>query len=239
MKRIKNESGFSGIGTMILVIAMLLIAVVAAGVLMHGGQLIAQQTERTGDQSKTKTAMAYKVIHVYGDRRGNEASNQDFIEWLFLKVTMEAGAPEADLRQLRIELIHTDSLTVGAEIDLNLDEPMSSGNTGDAATSFDTGWECPPGSGPTTNADVNTTFTAREIRDPELLWDTTTNWYIGGGSVLELGINISTVLENAHTGLEYDTQDELVIRLIPKHGQVTYLTVTAPDAFTDRYVDLY
>lgn len=219
----KNEQGFSGIGTMIIVIVMILVGTMVSASLMNSGMLLGQTAEKAGTLTKAKVSQAYKILHVYGDRRDNLSANQDEIRWLFMKVTMEPGSPEADLRQLRIELIHTDSLTVGAEFDLSLNE----GYSGD--TAFVSGWN--------EQGTPATTFKARAIRDPESLWDASTNWFVGGGSVIELAINLTDVLD-AEAGLEYDTQDKLTIRLIPKHGQVTFETVRAPDAFTDRYVTL-
>jgi archaellin len=64
----KDVMGFAGIGTLILVIAMILIAVVAVGVLMHSGQLVAQQAQHTGTIAGSKSATAFKILHAYGDR---------------------------------------------------------------------------------------------------------------------------------------------------------------------------
>jgi archaellin len=119
-------------------------------------------------------------------------------------------------------------LTVGAEIDLSF-EPG-------AAFENPTAIDANPN-----DADLGATeFGARQLRDPENAFDPAIDQHlVASGAVIEIFINLTNVLESAETGLEYDTQDEIIVRLVPKHGQITYETLTAPSAFKDRYVDVY
>jgi len=220
----KNKMGFSGIGMLIVVIATLLIAVVSAGVLMHTGQLVTQRTEVVGGVGKDKVSRAYQIVHAFGDRSIYQtATINTTLNYLFLKVALEPGSPEADMDYLVIQLIENNDLTSGASVYLRL----KIDTVGYDGADYATGWA--------DSASVNYVgagyYTAKELRDPQNIWRSGQR-FLGSGSIIQIAINLTA------QGIQYTTQDTLLVRLEPKHGAVTYEILTAPDAFLNRYVDL-
>ncbi len=101
MRRIKreDEKGAMGVGTLIVFIAMVLVAAVAASVLIDTANKLQQQAEQTGDQAIREVSTAFQVQDVFG----YDASSGG-LENITLKVGLAAGAPAQDLNQTVIQI---------------------------------------------------------------------------------------------------------------------------------------
>ncbi len=107
MKRInrkEDEEGAMGVGTLIVFIAMVLVAAVAASVLIDTANKLQQQAEKTGDQAIREVSTAFVVKDVYGYN-----GEDNTIENLSLKVGLAAGAAEQNLNQTVIQISGQDS----------------------------------------------------------------------------------------------------------------------------------
>ncbi len=102
MKNIKrkNEEGAMGVGTLIVFIAMVLVAAVAASVLIDTANKLQQQAQKTGDQAIREVSTSFTVKDVYGVNDDGDHS----IEYLVLKVGLSAGAPAQNLDQTVIQV---------------------------------------------------------------------------------------------------------------------------------------
>ncbi len=106
MRRIKRkeEEGAMGVGTLIVFIAMVLVAAVAASVLINTAKKLQQQAEKTGDQAIREVSSSFLVKDVFAyDGTDNE------VETLVMKVGLAAGAPPQNLNQTVIQIQNTSA----------------------------------------------------------------------------------------------------------------------------------
>ena len=97
-----GEEGEMGVGTLLIFIAMILVAAVAAGVLVQTAYELQQQAEATGDQALQEVATGLRVVAIYG--MTNNSSGALVITDLYLKVALTAGSPVINLATLIIEI---------------------------------------------------------------------------------------------------------------------------------------
>ncbi len=104
MKRIKreDEEGAMGVGTLIVFIAMVLVAAVAASVLIDTANKLQQQAQKTGEQAIREVSTSFTVLDVYG--KDTETDPDGEIEELYIKLGLAAGAPAQDLNQTVIQI---------------------------------------------------------------------------------------------------------------------------------------
>jgi flagellin FlaB len=122
----RMEDAEMGVGTLLIFIAMILVAAVAAGVLVQTAYLLQQQAEATGDQALQEVATGVKVITVYGMTTADIVTGQLSISDLYMKVSLSAGSPVINLIHMIIEI------TNGYD-----DESLSYDDLASAALTFD------------------------------------------------------------------------------------------------------
>ncbi len=98
-----GEEGEMGVGTLLIFIAMILVAAVAAGVLVQTAYELQQQAEATGDQALQEVATGLKVVAIYG-MTADDGTGALVITDLYLKVALTAGSPVINLATLIIEI---------------------------------------------------------------------------------------------------------------------------------------
>jgi flagellin FlaB len=110
----EEERGQVGIGTLIVFIAMVLVAAIAAGVLINTAGVLQTQAEDTGQDSTDQVANNINVIGSVGEVNNKNPAK---VKTIRLTVQKSAGAGDIDLSGLSIEyvapesfanLIHTD-----------------------------------------------------------------------------------------------------------------------------------
>jgi flagellin-like protein len=99
-KRKLEEKGEMGVGTLLIFIAMILVAAVAAGVLIQTAYKLQSQAEATGEQALQEVASGLKVITAWGVYDDTNGTITD----LYIKVALQAGSPQLNLVNLTIEL---------------------------------------------------------------------------------------------------------------------------------------
>ena len=158
----EDDRGQVGIGTLIVFIAMVLVAAIAAGVLINTAGFLQTQAEATGEESTSQVADRLQIVSQSGnvtdlDIDGNGPERA--IDTLQLTVAQSPGAGNIDLTEVSVELIGTggqvngelasDNITMftgdgdevvltdnsdRAEIVLNLNSSGTFGYNNDAST---------------------------------------------------------------------------------------------------------
>jgi len=107
MKKVfrKKEKGEFGIGTLIIFIAMIIVAAVAATVLIQTAYQLQQQAEETGNVAIQDVATGFKVIHIGGIVNLSAPK----VRTIEIKVGLLAGSPSIDMNDVLIEI--TDGST--------------------------------------------------------------------------------------------------------------------------------
>ncbi|WP_226004254.1 archaellin/type IV pilin N-terminal domain-containing protein [Natrinema salinisoli] len=95
----RDERGQVGIGTLIVFIAMVLVAAIAAGVLINTAGLLQSQASNTGSDTRQEVANQIDVTHAVGIANSEETG----ISTLELTVKKSAGSEAIDLTSATIQ----------------------------------------------------------------------------------------------------------------------------------------
>jgi flagellin FlaB len=98
-QKFKNDRAEVGVGTLIVFIAMVLVAAVAAAVLINTTGTLQQRAQSTGKEATQEVSSNLKVINVYGHRNDTTTSE---IHKLKVVAELSAGAVPMDLTKLII-----------------------------------------------------------------------------------------------------------------------------------------
>jgi len=110
-----NDKGQVGIGTLIVFIAMVLVAAIAAGVLINTAGLLQSQAEATGEETSQQVSDRVIVQTVTGTANASEGGPAA-IDDVNLTVRRSPGAGDIDLSNVIIEVFangQSDTLTEG------------------------------------------------------------------------------------------------------------------------------
>ena len=103
-----NDRGQVGIGTLIVFIAMVLVAAIAAGVLINTAGLLQSQAEATGEESAEQVSDRIEVVTVVGvddtDFGAENGETDGTLNGLELTVRQAPGAGDIDLTNAVIEV---------------------------------------------------------------------------------------------------------------------------------------
>ena len=211
--RKNDEEGDMGIGTMILFIAMVLVAAVAAALLISTASELNQQAQETGRIAQQEVASGFVVVDKFGVV---DASTPNEVDDIYLKMRLSAGSPVVDMDNVVIEV-----QTQNGEASLILDSDGTDTSSSEYAVE-------------TATNDVHGV-----IRDPEGQYGSAASGkhIVSQGTIILVHIDIETAMGGAGNGLE--AQDVLHIKIIPKHGAPTYEQINVPEVIWDNaYVAL-
>ncbi len=102
----RNQKGALGIGSMIIFIAMVLVAGIVAYVILSTGSQLENQSGSTGTQTIKEVSTGLKVSTIQGH------NTSGLIDKIVMIVTPRAGSPEIDLSAVLVELSNSEQKNV-------------------------------------------------------------------------------------------------------------------------------
>ncbi len=227
LRRMRNKEGDMGIGTMILFIAMVLVAAVAAALLISTAGDLNQQAQETGRLAQQEISSGFQVVEVFGldcaasGTPGTPGTADDDIDDLFLKVKLNAGSQKVDMTNVVIEVTGRDferSLTFTDWVD-DADQEASS----------------------TTFTVEKQDYSSGKITDPDGLYDDTDGAnvpIISQGTLLLVHIAVDEIDTAADGTNDLEPQETVTVKIIPKHGTPTVEVINIPEALVGNYIRL-
>ena len=100
-----NDTADVGIGTLIIFIAMVLVAAVAAAVLIQTSGILQQKAQQTGKEAATEVTSNLNIVSVIG----NINSTNDNIENFTIAVQLSAGGQNIDFQSVVMKYIDNQS----------------------------------------------------------------------------------------------------------------------------------
>jgi len=217
----KDEEAMVGIGTLIVFIAMVLIAAVAASVLINTSETLQSRAKTVGTSTIREVSSGIAIEGVTGYT--NPAKTK--IEYLALTVRPRAGSKDIDLSLCTLSVLY-DNLTI-LILNESLIEHVNTDNKSVFYTPID------PGSSYTImDNTTGTTFGVIAIHDPD---SSVTNTHgMNSGDRVILIINLSAIIEDG--GLP--ARQSISGTLTPEIGIKSQYDVTVPAVFSKRIVKL-
>ena len=127
-----EDRGQVGIGTLIVFIAMVLVAAIAAGVLINTAGLLQTQAEATGEETQEQVSDRLQVQSATGNVEGDE------VDEVSITVTKSPGAQDIDLKEVTYEIVTDGGVETAAiedndDVEANEDlDVITAENDGDA-----------------------------------------------------------------------------------------------------------
>ncbi|MDL0120372.1 flagellin [Halobacterium salinarum] len=105
----ENERGQVGIGTLIVFIAMVLVAAIAAGVLINTAGYLQSKGSATGEEASAQVSNRINIVSAYGNV--DTSGSTEVVNYANLTVRQAAGADNINLSKSTIQWIGPDTAT--------------------------------------------------------------------------------------------------------------------------------
>jgi archaeal flagellin N-terminal-like domain len=244
-----------GIGTLIIFIAMVLIATVAASVLIQTSGILQQQAQSTGKQATQEVSSNLVIKNIEGTRAKNNATDMaSNISLLKIRVGLNVGSSPVDLNQLIVSI--TDGANTNDLLYANNDKTHDYGmsNFSSDATAATANLEALLKDTQTTPGDnAKYFFTVQKVRDEDMsfnqgnpIMNTGDLAIIYVSTVSDGDLPFATIGEISTAGGQKDSdldigpRTSVTIVLTPEYGATTMATFLAPSSYgTRETVQLY
>jgi flagellin FlaB len=164
----KNNLGQVGIGTLIIFIAMLLVAAVAATILIQTSGTLQQKAQQTGTEAIGEVAGNLIVETIIGER--DESTTQNLSTYN-ITVRVAAGAGRIDINQLIIKAQDKDTSVFLNHTNVSVNDVLNASCTLNGSA-----------------------FNSEQIRDEDDSFDPDNDiWVINSGDIVKLTINATGV----------------------------------------------
>jgi len=224
----KDKEAVVGIGTLIIFIAMVLVAAVAATVIIQTSDTLQNRAYAVGKQTIHEVSSGIKIV----DITGYTDSDKTHIEYLAISITPRAGSYDLDLNETLV-YIEYDNLTV---LSLAYQNFTDEGRLYNGRQNGSIAKEVSPnGIFNTLNLSclTSTNYGVIVIRDADN--SIVNSFGLGTNDLCLILINLSAAFPETH-GLE--PGEQFSGRLVPAEGAPGIFVVSAPNAFHHRVVDL-
>lgn len=104
-----NNRGDIGVGTLIIFIAMVLVAAVAATVLIYTTGSLQQKATKTSKEATQQISSNIIVDRVLGNRTDSAGAANESIQSLLVRIKSDVGTTSIDLRQVILTIMDKDS----------------------------------------------------------------------------------------------------------------------------------
>jgi len=217
----ENVEAVIGIGTLIVFIAMILIAAVAASVLISTSEDLKARAKTVGTQTIREVSAGISIDSVTGYTNPDKT----YIEYLALTIRPRAGSKDIDLSLCTLSVLY-NNLTI-----LTLDEGLVQVVNTDNKSVFYT--PVASGSNYTIMGNTtNTTFGVISVHDPDDSILNTNGMNSGDRAILI--INLSAIIN----GVGLPAREQVSGTMTPEIGIKAQYDVTVPAVFSKRIVPL-
>ena len=217
-RNIKNHDyGVIGIGTLIVFIAMVLVAAVAASVIIQTSENLQQRAYAVGKQTIREVSSGLKIVSLTGYTDAAKTK----MEYLAISISPRAGSYDIDLNETLVYIEYNNLTVLSLEHTQGAETVSGSVNT--------------DGIFHTLNHThlTSTNFGAVAIRDPD---SSVTNSYgMGTNDLVMIIINLTAAFSET-SGL--NPGEEFYGRLVPEIGSAGIFLVSAPNAYDHRVIDI-
>ncbi|WP_406657712.1 archaellin/type IV pilin N-terminal domain-containing protein [Methanolobus sp. ZRKC2] len=253
-KIFRNSQAQIGIGTLIIFIAMVLIAAVAASVLIQTSGVLQQQAQSTGRQATQEVSSNLVIKSIEGVRAKNNATSMaDNVSLLKLKVGLNVGSSPVDLNQLVISV--TDGTNTNDLIYANNDKTHDNSmeNFSSAATATTNLGKLLTDTQVTPGDNAKYFFTVQKIRDEDISFSQgnpvmntgdLVTIYVSAVSDSDLSYTtiggISTSGSQKDSNLDIGPRTTVNLVLTPEAGAATIAEFVTPSSYgTKETISLY
>jgi flagellin FlaB len=205
----RDEYAAIGIGSLIIFIAMILVAGISATVLMQTMDSLQQQTLKTGTETLREISSGISVSHVSGYNNGTK------ITQLAVFITPIAGSDDIDLAYASLSLSDTTNKVILSYNSSCYSSSVSNGLFQTLNSSHVQSDE----------------FGLIVVRDSDASCVAASPRINNGDSIVVL-INTSNCLSGI------DTRTEIFGKVYPEHGISGLIAFTTPSSFVDTIIDL-
>lgn len=218
----KDTSGQVGIGTLIIFIAMVLVAAVAAAVLIQTSGVLQERAQSTGEEAVSEVSSNFGLESVVGIRGNDSGSLSDNIDLIEIQLGVSAGGQPMDLSQLVV--------TIG---DGTTSNTLTYDSTGTVAALL---------------AASNTSFTATAIRDADSSFTDISPVMNQGDLILIRVSSLSATMDDVDgtnassavvSGLTLDPRTTVQLDFNPEVGSPLTVGFTTPTSYgVDKRISL-
>ncbi len=225
----KDDEGMVGIGTLIVFIAMILIAAVAASVLITTSENLQQRARSVGTQTIQEVSSGICIDEV----TGLTDENKTRVEYLAISVRPRAGSKEIDLEQVTVSAAILDELWV-LRFNESLISPVNLDNKSIFRTPINSDNISIRENFTITGNSSNTSYGVIIVHDPD---GSITNTHgLNSGDRIYIIVNV-TALAPADNGLP--VRNSMSGKVQPETGAPAVYEITAPAVLQTRVVDLW
>ena len=225
---LQDDEAIVGIGTLIVFIAMILVAAVAATIIIQTSETLQNRAYAVAKQTIHEVSSGIKII----DITGYTDENKTRMQYLAISISPRAGSYDLDLNDTKV-YIEYDNLTILSLAYQNLTdngELYNNHQNGSISKSVS-----PNGIFHTLNLSclTSTNYGVIAIRDSDD--SIVNNFGLGKHDMCLIMINLSATFSQTN-GLE--PGEEFSGRIVPAEGAADIFVVSTPNAFHHRVIDI-